>query len=149
NQISESSWQPTESYYYQVSATYMPTLGALKLVSVPSEINFGQQSIGQATRFYPKIKGELIVEDTRQNQQPWQLTLQADTSEVGELFFQEAETSYPLNEEVLVFNQTGSLRTAFDDWNQRKGIFLTVPQGRQKLGKHALTFHWRLTTKVE
>ncbi|MFC0277617.1 hypothetical protein ACFFH2_13165 [Enterococcus devriesei] len=149
NQISESSWQPIESYYYQVSATYMPTLGTLKLVSVPSELNFGQQSIGQATRFYPKIKGELIVEDTRQNQQPWQLTLQADTSEVGEIFFQEAETSYPLNEEVLVFNQTGSLRTAFDDWNQRKGIFLTVPQGRQKLGKHALTFHWRLTTKVE
>ncbi|MEG0372373.1 MAG: hypothetical protein RR583_00470 [Enterococcus sp.] len=147
-QISESSWQPIESYYYQVSATYMPMSGTLKLVSVPSEINFGQQSIGHTTRFYPKIKGELIIEDTRQNQRPWQLTLQADASEIGELFFQESETSYPLNEEISVFNQTGSLRTDFDDWNQRKGIFLTVPQGRQKLGKHLLTFHWRLTTKV-
>lgn len=148
-QISKSSWQAKASYYYQVSASYIPTTGTLKLVSVPSEINFGQQSIGRATRFYPKIKGELIIEDTRQNQRPWQLTLQADTNDLGELFFQEAKTSYPLNKEVLIFNQTGSLRTDFDDWNQKKGVFLKVPYGKQKLGKHILTFHWRLTTKVE
>ena len=147
--VTEYFWEPPENYYYQVQALFQPTEGSLKLVSVPQLFDFGTQSIGTKEFFYPHISGKLIIKDTRKKPEPWQLTLQAESSDLGEVGYQEAEKTYLLNEEVAIISQNGSLETSFADWSDQKGVFLKVPKERQKLGNHTLTFHWRLVTKVE
>lgn len=147
--VIESFWEPYENYYYQVQVLFQPTEGSLKLVSVPQLFDFGTQSIGTKELFYPQISGKLVIKDTRKKPEPWQLTLQAETSDLGAVGYQEAEKTYLLNEAVAIISQSGSLETSFADWSDQKGVFLKAPKERQKLGNHTLTFHWRLVTKVE
>ncbi|MGM0167771.1 hypothetical protein IGI39_002755 [Enterococcus sp. AZ135] len=147
--LTENSWQPSENYFYQVRAHFQPVAGSLRLLSVPGLIDFGQQAVGKKATFYPKIFGKLEVEDSRVEQGPWQLTLQAEAPDNGTLFFQETGEIASLNEAAIVFTQTGSLTTTLNDWDETRGVFLTIPKEKQKCGDHPMTFHWTLTTKVE
>lgn len=149
NVLKENTWQPTDHYHYQIQADFQKAEGSLKLLSVPEQFDFGQQPIGKRSSFFPRVSGELIVEDQRPESAPWQLTLQAESSEIGELYFQEDGKIVSLEEAVPLFMQKGSLQTNFDDWDETKGIFLSVPKEKQKRGEHTLTFHWTLSTKVE
>ncbi|MGG5371238.1 hypothetical protein [Enterococcus sp. AZ196] len=147
--VTENFWRPTENGYYQIKAQFEQANGTLQLLSVPEIIDFGRQAIGKKTTFYPKVIGQLEIADTRIEQEPWELTLQAEAPEDGYLYFQEFGKSFPLNEAAVLFKQTGSLTTTFDDWGETKGVYLTIPKERQRMGDHTMTFHWTLTTKVE
>ncbi len=147
--LTENFWQPTDNYFYQIKAAFQQGAGSLKLLSVPTLMDFGQQAIGRKTTFYPEILGKLEIKDTRKEQNPWELTLQAEAPEEGMLYFLADGKTTSLDEAAILFKQTGSLETTLDDWDESKGIFLKIPKERQKLGKHPMTFHWTLTTKVE
>ncbi|MGX7205675.1 hypothetical protein [Enterococcus pingfangensis] len=145
----EPVWVAKENYYYQIQAMFQQTAESLKLLTLPDLIDFGQRSIGEQTKFYPDVIGQLEVQDTRTGSAPWQLTLHAETPEIGELYFQEAGQLSSLETAVPLFSRNGSFVTTFADWSETKGIFLDVPTKQQKMGTYSLTFYWTLTTKVE
>lgn len=144
-----SIWLAEENYQYQIQATFQQTKESLMLLTIPDLIDFGQQSIGGQTKFYPDISGQLKVQDTRTESAPWEVTLHAEAPEIGELYFREAGQLSSLETAVPLFSQKGSFATTFADWSETKGIFLAVPIEQQKAGTYSLTFYWTLTTKVE
>ncbi|MGL9748743.1 hypothetical protein [Enterococcus sp. DIV0170] len=146
--LTENYWRPLERTYYQIRA-HFHYIGSLKLLAVPDLIDFGQHKLGKQTAFYPTILGHLEIKDTRIEQSPWKLTLQAEAPEGGQLYFQEDGKLLSLEEPVTVLQQTGSLNTTFEEWDESKGLFLTIPKEQQKLGEESMTFHWTLTTNVE
>ncbi|REC32473.1 hypothetical protein CF160_08400 [Enterococcus pseudoavium] len=149
NIFTENSWRPTANYHYQVRVQFQVPTGMLKLLSVPTLLDFGQQPVAKETNFYPKIIGRLEVQDTRVKPEQWSLSLQAQLSTAGELYFKEAGQMRSLKEPQILFNQKGSLMTSFEDWSKTKGVCLTIPKEQQQAGVHELTFHWTLTTTVE
>ncbi len=118
-------------------------------MSVPVLLDFGQHPVAKETIFYPKISGRLEIQDSRVKPEQWSLSLQAQMSGAGELYFQEADQMRSLKEPQILFTQKGSWLTSFEDWDKTKGVCLTIPKEQQQAGVHELTFHWILTTKVE
>lgn len=143
----KSTWSAPKHYYYEIYAKFQQKTELLRLLTVPDWIDFGQRAIGTQTMFYPKISGQLEVQDTRTDSEPWQVTLQAETPEIGSVYLQTAGRFVSLEEAVPLFTQKGSFITDFDNWS--KELVLTVPIEQQKAGTYSLTFYWTLTTEVE
>ncbi|MEG1503641.1 MAG: hypothetical protein RSC16_05285 [Enterococcus sp.] len=147
--LTEITWQPERGYSHRLNAMFQPTIETLKLVSVPSMIDFGTHSVGRTTIFYPQVFGKLQIKDTRSGKENWQLTVQAKSDTYGELFFNNQGRAYSIEEAYLLAENQGSFTTDFSDWDTEQGLFLLLDKERQKIGSHPITFHWVLTTKVE
>lgn len=134
--------------------------GELKLEEVPSAMDFGTQKVSNKTATYwPTLKGNLVVSDTRgAGKKTWRLMV-AQTSSLTDgndsladgLTFSKDGTSDTTigTEQVKVeekkFTNDGE-EVVNQDWGKdsKKGIKLTVPANKQKVGNYKGTLSWTL-----
>jgi hypothetical protein len=135
--------------------------GELKLSSVPTKIDFGNQKIATSTQTYwPNIQGDLVVKDTRGSERnSWRLTVKEQqqlTSGTDQLdnvlfFVKNGEETLLTSEEIIVEEMEMSVNGEYkvnQDWGetQKKGLKLVVPVEQQKVGNYSGTLSWQLVS---
>ena len=158
----EGNIEPAEAMQYHdadfAAATKLQVVGSLTLESVPDLVDFGTQKITNQTQiYYPKVTGQLIVSDTRGvDKAHWQLTLKEEiglhsaTNDLSGLmsYTNKNGTIVKIGKEAQVVEseqmvEDGS-ETISQTWDDKHGLSLAVPVGKQLLGEYNGTLSWTL-----
>lgn len=133
--------------------------GTLELKEVPNTMNFETQKVKTTTQTYwPLIEGDLIVKDTRGSERDsWQLTvtekqpLTSGTTQLSNtLSFTDGTKNTVLGLNAVIVEEktltTNGEYLVNQEWGQtnNKGIKLTVPPEKQKVGSYQGTLSWSL-----
>ncbi|MBO1300250.1 MULTISPECIES: hypothetical protein [unclassified Enterococcus] len=135
--------------------------GTLELKEVPKTMNFETQKVKSTTQTYwPLIEGDLIVKDTRGSERDnWQLTVtekqpltSGNTQLSNALSFTDGTTNTVLGPNAVIVEEktltTNGEYLVNQEWDQakNKGLKLTVPPEKQKVGSYQGTLSWSLVS---
>nr|WP_245561636.1 hypothetical protein [Enterococcus phoeniculicola] len=135
--------------------------GELKVVEIPSDVNFGNQMVSNRLKTYwPSIVGNLTVQDTRGSERDdWQMTvvetapLTSGTTTLEEtMYFSDGVADRQLGPNAVIVEDTTLQQDGqfviSDQWGETKdkGLKLKVPADKQRLGNYEGTLTWTLVS---
>ncbi|WP_170167996.1 WxL domain-containing protein [Vagococcus penaei] len=157
--------EPIKEFSYHdtkfLPGTSLYVIGQLTLAETPQTFDFGTQKISTSRQtFWPEIKGNLIVTDTRDNSEGWQIKLSEETPFIPEdkdksnlnsiLYYQDEKQEKPLSKDaIIIYEQDVSADGKYvitDGWGKEnnKGIKAEVPVENQLLGSYTSVLNWSM-----